>query len=292
MNRKLAIIADQIGDDLETALSIMQQKGYHNVELHNVFGKTIEALRDAEVWKIKALLERYDMNVVNIASTIFFMCPLYDDYKISLFKPSFKVVEGDVKTHLDYLEKACKIAEILNCKTIRVFPFRQPDNVEKKIVGTKEHQEKIIEYLKQAVDVVKRYDKTIVLENCPYSHTPKGQMTYEMACAINDEHLRLLWDPGNSYRAMKERVPKEYLDLDLREEYRLIQDKIGYVHVKNYHKDNEKFIHTALDAGDIDYDALLKNMNGDYVFSLEPELEYNQVLHDMDVLQTIGKGNE
>lgn len=71
-----SIITDQVHPDLETALREIQKMGYRSVELHNVFGKSIEACTDEEVSQIKLFLDRYGMRVSNIASTICF-CVLY-----------------------------------------------------------------------------------------------------------------------------------------------------------------------------------------------------------------------
>ena len=38
----LSVITDQIDADLNTALRIAKEYDYHDVELHNVFGKSIE----------------------------------------------------------------------------------------------------------------------------------------------------------------------------------------------------------------------------------------------------------
>lgn len=67
-----SIITDQIDNDLEKTLPIIKEEGYEYVELHNVFGKTIEACSDEEVNQIRSLLQKYDMKVSNLASTVFF----------------------------------------------------------------------------------------------------------------------------------------------------------------------------------------------------------------------------
>lgn len=83
------IITDQVDDDLESALKQIRDKGIHCVELHNVHGKSIEACSDEEIEQIKRLLDAYGMKVSSIASTIFFLCPLYESDQVSLFNPAF-----------------------------------------------------------------------------------------------------------------------------------------------------------------------------------------------------------
>lgn len=284
-NNNIAIISDQIDQNLRVAARKIKEEGYHYVELHNVFGKSIEECSEAEAKTIKHILDEYELQTVNIASTVFFLCPLYPHYQVSLFNDSFYSIKGDVEHHLMMLENACRVAKILACSIIRIFPFRFPDNPEVTIVGTKQDQQEIITHFREATTIAAAYDITLAVENCPYSHCPKGEMTYRMVSEIDDPHIKLLWDPANSYRAEKNRVPLEYQRLSLAEEYELIKDKIVHVHLKNYHYDETQkkpFVHTALLAGDIDYPTLFEQMQGYRgAYSLEPEVELEQAFLSM-----------
>lgn len=290
-NNKYAIITDQIDQKLRVACKQIKEEGYRYVELHNVFGKSIEECSEAECNVIKEILEEYQLEVVNIASTVFFLCPLFENYQVSLFNEEFHAIKGDVKYHLAMLHNACKIAKKLNCKTIRIFPFRYPDNEDIVIVGTKQDQKVIVENFKKAVKIAKFYDVTLVVENCPYSHCPKGEMTLDLIKAVNDEHLKLLWDPANSYRAEKHKVPKEYIGRSLIEEYELIKEEIAHVHLKNYEYDasqKKPFVHKSLLDGDIDYIHLIEAMKVDTNYlSLEPEVDYDKSIQSMRDLKKI-----
>lgn len=289
---KVSIITDQIDQDLETALQVAKEHGYKYVELHNVFSKSIESCNFVEVEEIQRLLEKYDMKVSCIASTVFFLCPLYDDDKVSLFNEEFKTVTGNVEDHLLYFAHACSIAKQLNCSYIRLFPFRFPDN-KKPPFGTPEEQQLIIDNIKKAVNIAEKHNITIVLENCPYSRLPKGMMTIQVIKAINSPHLRLLWDPANAFRAYVQNVPQEYLTGTLQDELEAIYPYIGHIHIKDYRYDTtseSNFIHTALLEGDIQYEPIfdyLKENKYDLTVSLEPEVDYESTLSCMDTLKTI-----
>lgn len=288
--KNFAIITDQVDQDLATACKRIKQEGYTFVELHNVFGKSIEECNEAETNSIKAILDENGLKVVNLASTIFFLCPLYNHYRVSLFNPEFHAYHGNVEEHLNNLHNACRIANTLDCKTIRIFPFRFPDNEEVTIVGTDEDIKNIIENFKKAVVIAKQYDITLVVENCPYSHCPKGEMTYKIIKEINDEHIKLLWDPANSFRAEIQRVPEQYKKLTLCQEYELIKNEIRHLHVKNYSYDEREvkpFVHEALFDGDIDYEPLLRKMLHEYPYycSLEPEVDEERTIQSMRELR-------
>lgn len=288
---KLSIISDQVSQDLEEALKIIVKEGYEYVELHNVFGHSIETCTKEEVEIIKHLLDQYHVKVSNIASTLFFLCPLYQGDEVSLFNPGFYSIQGDLKYHLKVLEHACWMANELDCPKIRIFPFRWPDN-RKGPYGTKQDFEKIIENIKKALDISKKYHVTLMLENCPYSHLPKGKMTLQVVQAINDPYLKLLWDPANSYRAIRENVPKEYMDWSLEEELLHIYPYLGHIHLKNYHYVSglvKPFVHVPLLNGDIDYKTLVKSIQEtcDCILSLEPEVDKKGTLLSMQCLKSL-----
>lgn len=59
---------------------------------------------------------------------------------------------------------------------IRIFSFRWPDN-RKPPFGTEKDYKHIISNIKEAVEIALEMNRILVLENCPYSHLPKGEMT-------------------------------------------------------------------------------------------------------------------
>lgn len=283
---RLSVISDQISLHEEEAFRTIQKEGYKEVELHDVFGHSIEECTADEVKQLKTLLNKYGLRVSNLASTIFFLCPLYPGDQVSLFNPTFYSIEGNIKRHLQYLKNACQIAKELDCPTIRIFPFRWPDN-RKGPFGTKKDLDQICQNISKALEIAKQEDRILVLENCPYSHLPKGQMTLEVVRRLKDPHLQLLWDPANSYRAIRENVPQIYQGWSLEQELEALYPYIGHIHLKDYHYDvgfPKPFLHKALGDGDIQYDALLSKLREKgyaQSLSLEPEVYLDLTLLSM-----------
>ena len=58
---KNSIISDQVSQDLEESLNIIVKEGYEYVELHNVFGHSIETCTREEVDEIQRLLKQYSV---------------------------------------------------------------------------------------------------------------------------------------------------------------------------------------------------------------------------------------
>jgi L-ribulose-5-phosphate 3-epimerase len=287
-----SIITDQISMDLETSLKISKENGFDCVELHGVWDKTIEECSNEEVTEIKRLLTKYKMSVSNLATTIFFMCKLKPNYILKSFSPTFKTCQGDsVDEHLDTLKRACEIAMRLDCPNIRIFPFRYPEN--HILVGTDDDLVLITKYFVQALEIAKLYKVTLVVENCPYSHCPKPEMTLKLIENLNHPQLRLLYDPANSYRAVKERVPAKYLRLSMSEEIDLIKGQVTHIHLKNYAFDpqfEKPFVHVDLTQGDLNYSEILSQLkhNGyDQALSLEPEVPIENVVENMKALKSL-----
>ncbi len=285
---KTSIITDQITQNLSIASLTARDHGLKHVELHGLDGKSVECLSEAEAREAKACLDEAGLTVASLASTIFFMCPLYDDYEISLFKPEFAVFRGNIRDHLDQLKHVCDLADIFGCNVIRVFPFRYPDNQPGKLGGTEEDLNRIASVMKEAADIARDHGKILALENCPYSHLPKGRMTWEIVRRVNSPSLKMLWDPGNSYRAEVTQVPEQWLNTTLEEEFQEVKDDICHIHLKNYHLDPalaKPFVHTGMLEGDIDYISLLPRIAAlDVTVSLEPELDPDTCVKEIDVL--------
>ena len=287
-----SIITDQISMDLEVALVTAKKFGFSCVELHGVWGKTIEDCSDEEVDDIKRLLDKYDMRVSNLATTIFLMCKLRDDYEIKPFENGFVVTAGEtLDEHLEALKRASAIAKKLDCENIRIFPFRYPEN--HVVVGTETDLELIVRNFKKALEIIKNKQITLVVENCPYSHCPKVEMTNRLVSIIENPKLKLLYDPANSFRADIHRVPAEFLTLSTYKEIPLVHENIRHVHLKNYHFDSsypKPFQHTTIGTGDLDFTMIMRQLSDvdyDGALSLEPEIALDLVPQCLDEFNEI-----
>lgn len=284
---KLSIISDQISDRPEEAFPKIREAGYEYTELHNIYDKTIEQLDEAETAHVKKLLADNGLKAASLATTVYFVCPLYPNDHVTGFNDAFHVTEGDRTVHLRRLERACQIAAELEAPVIRLFPFRFPDN-RKPPFGDEADMETIVSAMKEASDIAAPYDVILAVENCPYSHLPKGEMTLELIRRTDRPNVRLLYDPANSYRAVKENVPERYLSWDLKKEVKELAPYIAHVHVKNYHYDPsvqpKPFVHVAAGRGDISYEELLPELEAlgyTGALSLEPEVGPEETLESM-----------
>lgn len=90
----------------------------------------------------------------------------------------------------------------LGASVVRSFPFRAPDN-RKSPFGTPADYKKIVANMRRLAQVGEQEGVVFAVENCPYSHLPKGEMTLKLIKEVDSPYIRLLWDPANSYRTEK-----------------------------------------------------------------------------------------
>jgi len=264
--------------DFEKAVHEIKKIGFEFIEIHSLWDKTVENLTDNEVKRVKKIIKKYDIKISCLSTTLFLMCPLYKNVDdLEKFSTEFLVYEGDYNKHLNGLRKCIEFSKIFDTKYLRIFPFRKEKDVNKPyetIIND------ISEKLNTPVKIAKGANKTLVVENCPHTYLPRGLMTYKMVKKVGENSLRLLWDVGNSFKALRLCLPDRY-SANVFAEYEKIKDKIDYCHFKDYKKEAEVYTHSIYGEGSIDFIKLIKmlrNSNYNKFISLEPEVSYDDAL--------------
>lgn len=285
---KPCIVTDQISQDFQLACSIISEQGINHVEIHTLWGKTIELLDDDQIRKAKSFLDFYDLKVDCLASTFFLMTPLYPDDILKDFNPKFNILRSDYDSQLDILKRTILTAKTLGCSRLRIFPFYAPVN--RLILGTPKDIETMCERLMPAVRLAQEAGITLLLENCYHSHLPKGLLTLELVRRIDSPHLKLLYNPANSYRASKERIPLGYREAAPVEELKAMLPWVDHLHFKDYHYVeglNQPYQHAPLGKGEVPYPQLLSMLKeAGYMGSLscEPEVTYEGNMESLSKL--------
>ncbi len=285
----ICCINDQVNQDVHVSFRILHDLGYRHVEVHAINHNSIEEASERDIADIENAAKKYNMNIVALASTVFMMTSLHNQNDISDFNPAFYKIEGSLESHLHHLKKVCTLANRLNCHVVRVFPFRASDN--QIILGSESDIQKMIEPFKKAVSIAKEHNVVLAVENCPYSYLPKGNMTFELVKKIDSAHLKLLYDPGNSYRANKDRLPPHYLNTSILDELDYIFPYVEHIHLKDYKYDlknpSKPFKHVAFTKGDVPIKEIidyLKANNYTKALSCEPEVSYHETIESLKTL--------
>jgi sugar phosphate isomerase/epimerase len=269
---KRSIISDQVSMDFERALHAVRGR-FEYVEIHALWNKTVEDLSDDEAHKVEALIGKYRIGVSCLSTTLFLMCPLFGDVQaLEKFSDHFPVFTGNVAQHTERMERCLELANRFDTDYIRIFPFRfeGEDNGDFNSLITR-----MSESLSHAVSLAEKARKTLLLENCPHSYLPRGNMCFKLATAMGSTNLMLLYDVGNSFTSERRQIPDVFRRASLMEEFDLIQSSVHALHFKDYSKTMNGFKHVAFGTGDINYEELvvrMKKQGYHGTVALEPEV--------------------
>jgi sugar phosphate isomerase/epimerase len=217
---QLGVITDGISRDLEHALKVMTEAGLKYAELQFLWEKEVGDLTDDELSKAQGLIERYKVNVSCISRHNF----------AGMLVGATEVGDANHNKHMDGLKRCIGLAKAVNCKLVRIMSFRR----EMILAGTAgaEHWivskgawTKLLELLRPAVQLAQDEDVTLVVETGNNAMITSGYLGRKLIDELGSDHLKILWDPGNSLYACEPTYPDGYEALGV--------DGIGHIHIKD-----------------------------------------------------------
>lgn len=213
MNR-LAVITDEISEDLGHALAVCQELGIHDVELRSIDGVSIVDHTPERLHEIDAMLREGGFRVSNIASP-FLKTHIGADH--TPIGNTHSAQERTREQHWDVLKRSLEISHLLDAPIVRAFSFwrvEQPETV----------REDVLETLGRATEITRDAGKLLGLENEHACNIGSGTEAAWYLERISDPALGLIWDPGNI--AALGVVPDKA-------QYDAVADRIIHVHVKD-----------------------------------------------------------
>lgn len=213
MNR-LAVITDEISEDLAHALDVCSELGIRDVELRSINGSSIVDHTPERVQKIKSRLTDGGFRVCSIASP-FLKTHISDDHVPTGNVHSARDLSRE--EHWDVLKRSLEIAHVLDAPIVRAFSFwrvADPESV----------REDILETLGKATEITKEAGLRLGLENEHACNIGSGIEAKWYLDRLTDPALGLIWDPGN-IAALGVTPDKS--------QYDAIAHRIIHVHVKD-----------------------------------------------------------
>lgn len=222
----IAVVTDELSDDLETALELAADMGLRHVELRGVGGYRVP--RVGAFWKrrIPELLRRFNMQVVAISPGIFkiplpqpvpegFQVLRWQDLEESAREREAIARLADHRTILP--QESIAFARHFDCPTIVIFGVvKSPgETTMPPIVRT---------LLTEAAREAERAGVLLALENEHICWADSGERTAALVREINSPALRVNWDPGNAFSAGEIPFPQGYA---------AVRDVVAHVHVKD-----------------------------------------------------------
>lgn len=213
MNR-LAVITDEISEDVSHALQVCVELGIRDVELRSIDDTSIIDLSPRKLHDIKSLLDDGGFSVCAIASP-YLKTHISDDHVPTGNVHSARDIPREQQQEV--LKRSLEIAHLLDAPIVRAFSFwrvPEPESV----------RDEILQTLGEATEITRDAGKLLGLENEHACNIGSGIEAAWYLERLPDPSLGLIWDPGN-IAALGEEPDKS--------QYDAVAARIIHVHVKD-----------------------------------------------------------
>lgn len=217
--------------------------------------QNVMQLAPEAVDRILALQSEYGLSVSSIGSPIGKVKLLdVDDGTSNRYVPFDEYLEKDVR-------RACELANVFGSKLIRGFSFYHPR-------GTlpEQHLPQAIDQLGRIARVCDQYGLTFGLEVEANLIGQSGKLLKQLYDGVSDPAMLLIFDGANL-------VCQGMSTDQVFEEYLAMKEGLGWLHVKDYQRPQERTDHVdeesltsfvPADQGDAGHEAILRDLKRDY----------------------------
>ena len=240
MNVTISGFYDEISLNLDKQIAVMKELGEHYVCPRNINGKNISEFT----------LEEFKANVYPILQQ-------NDVHYSSIGSPIGKIdIDDDAgfERQKAQLTELIKIAQLMDCKYIRVFSFfygkRDPESIFDKVVAR----------MKEFLAIARDSGVTLMHENEKKIYGDVPSRVLRLYDALHEDGLQLCFDASNYVQC----------DVDPTEAFDLLVDKVVYYHIKDC---SEYKVEVPLGLGKGNYEHIFSELaRRDYqgFLTLEP----------------------
>lgn len=229
---RLCAFADEADASLDGQIVALRKNDIHLIELRGVDGKNVLDLTDAEAKAAAKKLRQHGIGVWSIGS------------------PIGKVeITTDFEEYKKKVIRACELAKIFDCENIRMFSFFHALN----------EKEKVINYLKQMVEIAKKYKVKMCHENEKDIYGDIEPRCTEILNAVPG--LYYVYDPANFIQCHQN--PKDSINKLFSRTY--------YFHIKDALMATGEVVPPG--EGDGCLKDLINRIHDDKVLTIEPHLK-------------------
>jgi sugar phosphate isomerase/epimerase len=237
---KLSVITDEITQDFGHALEVASKEfGLAYIELRSLWNKNIINLDEKETAEVRRLLEKFSLQVTDIASPLFKTdWPGAPTSKYSPKTPQFGA-DYNFAQQGEVLERSIAIAKALGTDRVRCFDFWRLDD-------PKPFRDAMDSKLRDTAVQAAAKQITLLLENEFACNTATGTEAVRTLQAVQSPNFKLNWDPGNAAYRGEIAYPDGFADIP--------KERIGHMHCKDVvRKADGTFEWAAMGRGIIDY---------------------------------------
>ncbi len=230
----IAVITDEISQDLAVAAALVKEFGGSALEIRSVWEKSPHEFDTDDIARIKCIADDYGLRICGIASP-FYKCTLGDT--------------EEEKQHLDILRRCIAVAHALETNLIRVFTFWQQPGVPP--------WEQIAEKFQEPIRLAEAEDVILGVENDPSTMGTNARQVAQFLSPINHPRVRSVWDPGNELWAGEARAA-------FPDGYETLKPWIVHIQLKDLKRTPEGKVEAVrLGRGEVDYLGQFKALKAD-----------------------------
>ena len=152
--------------------------------------------------------------------------------------------EEGFKNQIIKLKELVKIAQVMNCKYIRIFSFFMPKDCD-----IKKYHDAVIDKLKKFLECVEGTDIVLLHENEKGIYGAEDTVCLELYQELNHPQFKLCYDASNFIQ----------VGVDPNKAFHLLKDYVVYYHMKDC--DKETRVEMPLGLGDTDYKMIFDELN-------------------------------
>lgn len=211
---KLGVITDGISRDFEYALDVMVETGLEYVELQYLWEKQVGDLTDADVARVKGLIDARNLKVSCISH-----------HNLSVLPVDTAVVAPAYREHITTLQRCIDVAKALGTNLVRIFSFRK----EMVLFGAEPIVSEgtwstLLDRLEEPLRIADDADITLVIETAISGNVTSALLARKLIDELDVPHLKVLWDPCSSLYCTEVPYP---------DGYEVIREHIAHVHLKD-----------------------------------------------------------
>ncbi len=211
---KLGTITDGISRDFEYALDTMVETGLEYVELQYLWEKQVGDLTDADIERVKALIEDRNLKVSCISH-----------HNLTALPVDTVVDAPAYRAHITTLQRCINVAQALGTNLVRIFSFRK----EMVLFGAEPiisegAWKTLLDRLEEPLRIADAAGITLVIETAISGNVTSAHLAKKLIDELDAPHLKVLWDPCSSLYCTEIPYP---------DGYEVIRKHIAHVHLKD-----------------------------------------------------------
>ncbi|MEK4516004.1 sugar phosphate isomerase/epimerase family protein [Paenibacillus sp. FSL H8-0122] len=240
MGLKLGAIPSDIcgpDGDFEHALAVMQQDGLKYADIEWVWGKRVGTHTEEEHQRIKALLNKYDIQAAVVGGFAF------RDQSAQHIELGDAIYEANIEE----IKAQIELAKYLDCSKIRCLTFSRQMAIwgyHGADVRNAYHNRtwpKMLRLFEEPVRLAEEHGIDLLIETGVNTLLTSAYLTRKFVEDMGSSRFKILWDPANTLFHSETPFPDAYEEL---------KDHIGHIHIKDGTVDIRKSIITSTNVGE------------------------------------------